>query len=399
MASALLNPEFGNPWPLSSLTGKPVIEACAMGEDDFFSERADQSEVKARIVSRYFPVWASIIAKQSMHSDRKLAYIDLFAGPGRYEDGSASTPLMVLAEALKNPDLKEGLVSIFNDEDEQHTSTLETEIEKLPDIAGLKHKPRIYKGAIDESVAKYFDETKLIPTFFFIDPFGYKGLSSALIHAVIKDWASECVFFFNYSRINAGVSNPLVLHHMQALFGDQNLAALQERLESPSVNREKLILEHLTVAMIEAGAKFVLPFRFRNNKGTRTTHHIVFVTKHQLGYEKMKEIMAKESSYYDQGVPSLEYSPALEGVGKLFESALDELEDDLAVAFKGQTISMVDIYHQHNPGKPYIKNNYKVALDNLERSGRVKCNRPKRRANTFADDILVTFPRTPIARE
>jgi len=38
-----------------------------------------------------------------MRSDGKLAYIDLFAGPGRYEDGSASTPLMVLEKAVANP--------------------------------------------------------------------------------------------------------------------------------------------------------------------------------------------------------------------------------------------------------------------------------------------------------
>jgi hypothetical protein len=278
------------------------------------------------------------------------------------------------------------------------TQTLEREIAKLPNIADLKHQPQIHSGAIDQSAAEYFDETNLIPTFFFIDPFGYKGLSSSLIRGVIKDWASECVFFFNYSRINAGVTNPLVLHHMQALFGEKNLASLQERLKSPHLDREALIIEHLTAALIDAGAKFVLPFRFRNNKGTRTTHHLIFVTKHLRGYEIMKEIMAKESSHDDQGVPSFEYSPAMEGVGKLFETALDELEDDLTERFKGQTISMEDIYHQHNPGTRFIRRNYKVALGNLEQAHRVTSNRPNRKAGTFADDILVTFPPTPVAR-
>ena len=217
-------------------------------------------------------------------------------------------------------------------------------------------------------------------------------------HGVIKDWASECIFFFNYSRINAGKSNPIVFSHMEALFGKENFVVLRDRLNDPHVNREAVIMEHLTKAMFDAGAKFVLPFRFRNNAGNRTTHYLIFVTKHQIGYEIMKEIMAAESSNNDQGVPSLEYSPAMAGVIGLFESALDELEDRLTIHFAGQTLSMEDIYHAHNPATRYIKRNYKVALGNLELASRVSTNKPGRRAGTFADDILVTFPDQPIPR-
>ena len=94
-------------------------------------------------------------------------------------------------------------------------------------------------------------------------------------------------------------------------------------------------MEHLVLAMREAGAEFVLPFRFRNETGTRTTHYLIFVTKNQIGYEIMKDIMAVESSYTDQGVPSFEYSPALKNAGRLFESALDDLEDELVEFFCG----------------------------------------------------------------
>src|SRR5215211_2011255 len=161
-----------------------------MAAGDFFSERADQSEVKALIVSQYFNVWSKIIAPNTMLSDGKLAYIDLFAGPGRYEDGSASTPLMVLTNAIANPKVAGGLVSIFNDMDGNHTKTLRAEIDALPGKSGLKHDPQIYEGEVDRSIADYFEKTKLIPTFSFIDPFGYKGLSWALVRSVIKDWGS-----------------------------------------------------------------------------------------------------------------------------------------------------------------------------------------------------------------
>jgi three-Cys-motif partner protein len=377
--------------------GTSARDCCHMA-DEFFTERADQSEVKARIVSNYFVAWARIIAPRTMLSDGKLAYIDLFAGPGRYEDGSASTPLMILSRAIEIPKLRDSLVSIFNDADENHTATLAREIATLPGVNTLKYPPDVRTGEVGRPVAEYFENVRLIPTFSFIDPFGYKGLSWALIRSVIKDWGSDCVFFFNYSRINAGVSNSMVFTHMEALFGEENFKRLRERIVRGQGSREKIILDHLTLAMEEAGAKHVKVFRFRNEAGTRTTHHLVFVTKHPTGYEIMKEIMAVESSHADQGVPSFEYSPALANMNKLFESALDDLEDDLTVAFAGRTVSMIDIYHEHNLGRPYIKKNYKAALLNLEEAGRIQTTPSKRKKGTFADGVAVLFPPVPTGR-
>ena len=50
--------------------------------------------------------------------------------------------------------------------------------------------------------------------------------------------------------------------------------------------------------MKEIGGEFLLPFRFRNIKGNRISHHLVFVSKHRKGYNIMKEIMAKAIGIY-----------------------------------------------------------------------------------------------------
>jgi hypothetical protein len=70
----------------------------------FFDERTDQSEVKARIVQKYFFAWARVIIPTAKTIDNRIAYTDLYAGPGRYKDGSASTPLLVLEAAIQDPD-------------------------------------------------------------------------------------------------------------------------------------------------------------------------------------------------------------------------------------------------------------------------------------------------------
>ena len=58
-------------------------------------------------------------------SEGRVSYIDLFAGPGRYRDGGLSTPVMIMEGALKDPDLCERLVAIFNDKDADKLLTRE----------------------------------------------------------------------------------------------------------------------------------------------------------------------------------------------------------------------------------------------------------------------------------
>jgi three-Cys-motif partner protein len=360
----------------------------------FFDEREDQSEVKARIVSKYFAVWARIIGPEARAG--RIGYIDLFAGPGRYKDGSVSTPLMVLELAIGDPSLRDRLVTIFNDENPDHTKSLAGEIAKLPGIETLKYAPEIQTGNVGDGIADSLRSSRLIPVFSFIDPFGYKGLSLGLVQGAIKDWGSECVFFFNYNRINAGLSNPLVDEHMEALYGVERAALLREALKGRTPEqREALILEHLAIALKEMGGKYVLPFRFRNSNGTRSTHHLVFVSKNVKGYEIMKGIMAKESSTHDQGVPSLEYSPADASTPLLFslQRPLDQLVEDLLLKFAGRTMLMIQVYDEHHVDTPFIKRNYKDALTSLEKQKRIEVE--PHRANSFADHLIVRFPPKP----
>ena len=58
-----------------------------MNDNSFFDESTEQSQVKSRIVEKYFWAWAKIIIGQARTQDDKIGYIDLFAGPGRYQDG------------------------------------------------------------------------------------------------------------------------------------------------------------------------------------------------------------------------------------------------------------------------------------------------------------------------
>ena len=375
-----------------------------MTENSFFNEQKEQSLIKARIVEKYFWVWAKVViptAKKMSISDPKIAYIDLFAGAGRYKDGAKSTPVKVLETAISNPDMRNMLVSIFNDADVENVNSLQEAINLIPSIETLKHQPKVFNHEVGENIVKAFKDQKLVPTLLFVDPFGYRGLSLQLINSVVKDWGCDCIFFFNYNRINMGLSNMAVQEHMNALFGKERADQIREQLKPlfPQ-ERELAVVEAICDALKEMGGKYVLPFRFRHEIGNRTSHHLIFVSKHVKGYEIMKEIMAKESSDQTQGVPSFEYNPATTAQPLLFElnRPLDELGAMLLNRFAGETMTMREVYEQHHVGKPYIEKNYKLVLNSLETQCEILADPPasKRRKNkgevTFADSVKVTFP-------
>lgn len=250
-----------------------------MADSSFFEESRDNSLVKAEIVAKYFWAWAKVIIPTAKNWSKKIAYIDLFSGPGRYQDGSKSTPLLILERAIDDPDMSQMLVTLFNDKDSNNTHSLQQAIASIPDISRLTHKPILLNKEVGEEIVQAIKKINMIPTLFFIDPWGYKGLSLALIGAVIKDWGCDCIFFFNYNRINMGLHNTAVEKHMNSLFGKERANNLREQLEltKQPEERELIIVEAICQALKEIGGSYVLPFGFKNESGNRTTHHLIFV--------------------------------------------------------------------------------------------------------------------------
>jgi three-Cys-motif partner protein len=369
-----------------------------MASDKFFDESTAQSRVKATIVRDYFWAWAKIIvaAQKKWKKSDRIAYIDLYAGPGRYKDGTKSTPILILETAIADPDMCERLVTVFNDADATNAEALKKEIEQIPGIRSLKYQPQIRTEEIGDEIVKMFEKMNLVPTFFFVDPWGYKGLSLGLINSVVKNWGCDCVFFFNYNRINMGLNNEAVEPHIDVLFGKERAKTLRQKLVGmPSENREAAIIEALMDALKELGANYVLPFCVKDDKGARTSHYLIFTTKHPLGYKVMKGIMAKYSSDEHQGVASFKYGPASPKQSTFeFSRPLDDLEIMLLSEFAGQTLTVEEIYNRHNVGRPFVLKNYKDALKKMEQANTIKCDPPStnRRADTIGPDVRITFP-------
>ena len=378
-----------------------------MPKNPFFDEQREQSRVKTLIVTKYFNAWSNVMLSSQSDS---IHYLDLYTGPGLYVDGSKSTPIEILEIAIHNDKLCERLVTTFVEADVSHAISLQKAINELPFIDRLQHPPIVSNRAVNQELALLFQAESMLPTLSFIDPWGYKGLSLSLLNSVIKDWGSDCIFFFNYNRITAALDNPVVEPLINDLFGTQRAENLRAKcLNRKSHEREYLIIEEMCEAIRKTiitknspnGESYVLPFTFKDENGAKTSHHLIFVSKHVKGYTIMKGIMASQSSSHEQGVASFQYNMATAREPFLYNllQPRTELGESLLQAFAGLTLTMKEIFDKHQVNTPFVSGNYKDALNELEVANKISAlpaanKRPLSNGKrSFADRVKVTFPK------
>ncbi|MER2058194.1 MAG: three-Cys-motif partner protein TcmP, partial [Niallia sp.] len=275
---------------------------------DFFTEQQTQSFIKTEILRKYFDVWSNIMVTRNKVA--KLNYIDLFSGPGVYEDGSPSTPMQIVQHCIEKPKLHEKIVFLFNDKSKESIDLLSNNLFSIQGIENLKNRPQLLESEVDETFTDTFQKIKLAPTFSFVDPFGYKGVTRDLIFSLVKDFGSDCVLFFNFNRVRMGITNRLVDRHMKNIFGEERHEYMKQVIPDMDKDlKEAFIIEMLSQSFSDNGKHLILPFKFVSEKKYQTSHYIILISKSPLGYQIMKDIMAKESTLHEEGIAGFSYIP------------------------------------------------------------------------------------------
>jgi three-Cys-motif partner protein len=375
----------------------------AVLDEDFFLEQTEASRIKSKIVSKYLDAWGLVLSTWAP----KLVYADFFAGCGKYEDGSPSTPLEVISKIAARDSYKNKINCIFNELNSGFHQQLCININAHLDTSKLLYSPLIQNQSFEElpvleqlrSWLKLKPNDNLPPSLVFVDPWGYRGLSLNHFADVLKLQGCEVIFFFNYNRINGALNNPFMVKHMSLLFGNERAESLKHELalikNQPQV-REAIILKAVKDKLQQEVAPrkcYVQDFRFM--KGNRVSHYVIFATAHPKGFGLMKEIMATESASYPDGMPSYQYSSTKLNQLELF-GGMSSLGEELLKFYSNKTISVDDIYTKHQVLGPYIRKNYKDTLLWLEERGLITASKPRSARMrlgkpTMGDAVMITF--------
>jgi three-Cys-motif partner protein len=369
--------------------------------EEFFDEPLEQSRVKARIVSDYVITFTRILSdfQRSQGKPPTVDYIDLCSGPGSYGDGTASTPLLVIRAAIRDAKLAPALRAYFNDNDTKKADCLRDELSRLGGLDKLSHRPLV---SSEEASVEFVERLHLdpaTPKVFFLDPFGYKVLTMPLLRSVLEGW-SECIFFFNYRRVIAALSNLAFRPTVERLFGREILNSLKLELaqtRSP-LDRESVVLKHLTLALVDAGAKHVMNFSFKVEDAQRSTHHLIFVTQHRKGFEAMKTIMARESSRVTEDGPSMTFTQQPAEPTLFDRDPHEVLAETLLKRFQSQTISLDNIYKEMGSETLFTQPYFRRSLLLLEQRQEIEvdppaASRPSPKGNqSMSGSTIITFP-------
>lgn len=145
-------------------------------ESSFFKGKRPWSKIKDQVLGQYIPPYLSKVAKLG----RRIILIDAFAGPGKYEDGTSGSPLIICQAAEHNA--RDYYQAIFVNSDRGHHEQLSHVLSSL--IAQKKVIP-IY-GTAESLLVKVRDVLRDHTVFLYLDPFGLRGCELSLIEPFLR---------------------------------------------------------------------------------------------------------------------------------------------------------------------------------------------------------------------
>ena len=360
-----------------------------MSIKDFFKKQTSSSLIKAKIVAEYFPQYARILLKKPQDN---IIYLDLFAGPGVYEDGSLSTPILLSQHVANDPILNGKVQLLFNDN--TYSKVLEENFNNFFPDGTFIHKPRFSNKTVgkDKDIQNYLSREPLKknpkPTLLFFDPFGYKDIDTATLANFLSSWGNELFLFFNIKRVRAAIENDKFDELMRAIFPNLfDEMKNDKRYNSTVYERMNLIVNNVAKEFKShcSDNLFSCAFKFQEEDNSGTSHFIIHFTKHKKGFELVKQI------YYDFDNigASLESNGVYMFDAKMMgslrendvfsESNIHHLSNRIEETFKGKTLTARALFDQHHFDKNYCASHYAKTLRRMVENNKIKA--------TFTDDV------------
>jgi len=349
------------------------------------------TKAKHRILKQYLQAWFPILGTKN----KRAVYIDGFCGPGRYENGDLGSPIIALNAAINCPiEIRANLVFRFIDNDNEITTKLESELDKIRRPSNFNVK--VLCADFQEVIEKFLDHyegkgRKVPPTFLFIDPFGIKGVPFSLVDRLLKLPKCEVLINFMVEALNRCLSSPdrNTIQHALDFLGIEDTSCIAVNSKS-----RKKDLRFFYGRRLRESAEFVRHFEMKNIRH-RTIYYLFFATNHRRGHLKMKEAMWK----VDPGGDFV-YSDATDPDQQtLFqdECIVPNLSRILENRYRGKgIITCKDIIIFVEDKTAFLKQHMRKVFKELEplekiKVEKIKTDGKKRRAGSYPPQVLLTF--------
>lgn len=269
----------------------------------FFASKQGAAQMKYAILKSYLPAFAGSTGSTS--ADNRVAYIDAFAGPGAYDDGTPGSPSVVLgiAESMKSLRTIEGYCI---ESKSRYFKELSARLETVD-------KWHAIRGTATSQIDQVLDKVGDLPCFAFLDPFGIKDLPYDLVIRILaRGPKTECLVRFD----NSGVWR--TGGHLTSDHGSESsISALTDfcggnwwqGLWQPGHGRNfsDTVLAEYAQRVAKRVRCGYLYFEVADSLDTAPDYHLIHFASHPLAFWKMNEALSiwaenarSEESLFDQ---------------------------------------------------------------------------------------------------
>lgn len=383
----------------------------------------EHTRVKHKILKGYLGGWLAILGRWH----KRVCYFDCFAGRGEWigeQDGKLFPGSSVLAietadrltiqrrvgqfvctnieKDAENFENLKSVMSRYQNSDITIYNIEEKELEEAKNENKENNKDEIRKsepriviynihGEFFTVISRILNLTGagLAPSFFFIDPFGFKGVPFNIVKGILSVPKTEIFFTFMYRDINRFLGSANAEEVFNELFGTKEW---QDLLKQCPTRREHALRElYIKQLQEKAGTRCVRAFRVYPDKRIQTLYYLVHATNHPKGACLMKEVMHR------CGTPGLFAYLGPQDFAARYQLPLLPKVDDieglkkyLLEYFAGRTITF-DQIREETWTTDFIEKEYRKALKELESRDKVSIERISSKKKGVKGNDLITF--------
>jgi len=374
-------------------------------DDRFFDGKRPWSRIKDRVLGAYLPPYLRKLQRLS----QPIVVVDCFAGPGRFSDGTAGSPLIICQQIRAHAQGR--ATAYFVNKRPEHHESLERVIESFI-ATGIAHP------ILGQSQTFLVDLNRQLANqslFVYLDPFGIKGCTFDATKQLLQRPAStstELLMTMSMpilhrlaSRLRAEQESPIVASFRSLLddvLGEVQWREIMYDSELTSSQKEERVVAAYC-DQLRRYTRYACSCPVRNRDDERVKYYIVFASRHIDALLLMNDIML--SAYHEHT-----FEQSKEDLPLLAPIMDDWREARLNHSYALQDIIAQTIAHEQRATRAqvwklivvehfmqYREAEYRQAVQELVRNGTILCEPPVRNGRLNDNTILQLTKKSPPA--
>ncbi|MDX3657949.1 three-Cys-motif partner protein TcmP [Streptomyces sp. ID05-26A] len=305
--------------------------------DPFFVSKQAAAVLKHGILSRYIVPFTMKVG--STAENKRVVYIDGYAGAGIYNDGTKGSPALILKTAVEMSD-KRTLECLFIEKNKDH-------FERLSGLVAEHKKNGVatdaLRGEVHQRLPAFLERAKSAPLLCFLDPFGLGIPFSDIVHIFETRSASQIPteVILNFSANAIRRIGPFASKAHPTTGEQKTLARVDtacggdwwRKVYCDAADKDKAV-EQIAYGFMQRLAKAIsgggFAIQVQKKPSHKPVYYLVFITKNYVGLDVFTQAVSSAQEDWRKHVYMDGKKPSDETALITDEDLFKQQEDTLA---------------------------------------------------------------------